>query len=239
MDPSNAPEPEPAATPGTNPEPSNAPDPTAEPSAEPAPAAEPSAEPEPMLEPYLPLREGVSWTYDVTQDGLVTRKETTVGALEPVGGTGPNATVMAFRVTTTKDGDDETVSWQARMGDLAIRYREQAFNAAGLELEEHWAPFKLRLDESARGLNAGGMWQEVYDETKLEVGLPVVTATRTDTWTVMSASESITVPAGTFDCLRVRKVSSSSTKEYWFARGVGKVKETGGQTEELASYEIP
>jgi hypothetical protein len=36
----------------------------------------------------------------------------------------------------------------------------------------------------------------------------------------------------------VRKVSSS-TKEYWFARGVGKVKEVGGQTEELVSVELP
>lgn len=198
-------------------------------------------EPEPTAAPapYLPLAEGTRWTYDVTKDGRVTRKVTTVGALEAVGGTGPNAGTLAFRVVTQKDGSDETVSWQIRDGELAIRYREQAYGAGGLEIEEHWAPFKLRLDESARGLTVGGSWEETYEETKLEVNSPLITAMRTDTWTVMSESESVTVPAGTFDCLRVRKVSSSSTKEYWFARGVGKVMEVGGQTEELVSYEQP
>ena len=34
------------------------------------------------------------------------------------------------------------------------------------------------------------------------------------------------------------KVGSSSTKEYWYLRGVGKLKETGTQTEELTEYQL-
>jgi hypothetical protein len=54
----------------------------------------------------------------------------------------------------------------------------------------------------------------------------------------------VTVPAGTFTTVHVQRVSGSGStkqKDYWFAKGVGKVKETGGgqQNEELMSYSIP
>jgi hypothetical protein len=58
----------------------------------------------------------------------------------------------------------------------------------------------------------------------------------------MAVDEPVTVPAGTFNCLRVRRRASQqdgSDKTYWFAKGVGKVKEVGGQTEELTSVTIP
>lgn len=203
-------------------------------------AGDAGATPDPELEPYLPLAEGTRWTYDVTDDGVVTRKVTTVGAEELVGGTGPNADVLAFKVTTEKnDGNDETISWQARSGALVVRYREQAFGPSGLDLDEHWAPYKLRLDESLERIAEGAMWQEVYEETKLVINQAPVTSERVDTWTVLGTNEPVTVPAGTFDCLHVRKIGLSSNKEYWFARGVGKVKEVGGQTEELVSVEVP
>ena len=34
------------------------------------------------------------------------------------------------------------------------------------------------------------------------------------------------------------KAGGSNLKTYWYVPGVGKVKETGGQTEELVSYEV-
>jgi hypothetical protein len=48
----------------------------------------------------------------------------------------------------------------------------------------------------------------------------------------------VTVPAGTFHALILQKAGSSVAKTYWFVRGVGKVKETGGQTEELVEYHV-
>lgn len=217
-----------------------------EPSGQAGNGSEPEPEPSPTgptpeaPAPYLPMSTGVRWTYQVTDNGVVTRKVTTVGPLEAVGGTGPNQDVMAYRVTTEKnDGVDETVSWQNRVGDLAVRYREQSFGPSGLELEEHWEPYKLRLDETDARLEAGQSWQERYSETKLAVNQAPVTANRTEQWVIVALDESVTVPAGTYDCLVVEKTSTSSTKRYWFARGVGKVKETGGQTEELVSVELP
>src|SRR5687767_1332160 len=99
----------------------------------------------------LPIKTGNSWTYLVTDEsGIPTPKTQTVMQQEPVGGTGPNATVTAFRFVTRKGTDlmDETVSWQARVGTRVVRYREQAFMATAphaLELEEYWQPSKLRV----------------------------------------------------------------------------------------------
>jgi hypothetical protein len=50
----------------------------------------------------------------------------------------------------------------------------------------------------------------------------------------------VTVPAGTFTAVYLQKVSATggSAKTYWYVPGVGKVKESGGQLEELVSYSL-
>jgi len=51
--------------------------------------------------------------------------------------------------------------------------------------------------------------------------------------------QTVTVPAGTFDnAIVLARTSDGSEKFYWFVAGVGKVKEEGGQTEELVSYQV-
>ena len=190
---------------------------------------------------FFPFAVGNRWTFRVTEDGAVTTKTQTIGELEPVGGTGPNKDTMAYRATTAKDdGGDETVSWQAEVDGKIVRYREQSFTASTgeLELEEHWAPYKLRVDSSAARLMMGAMWTEMYSETKLPVGMAPATAMASDTWKVISTAESVTVPAGTFTALVIEK-TGGTPKRYWFVRGIGKVKETGTQTEELQSYDVP
>ena len=42
----------------------------------------------------LPWAVGNSWTYQVTKDGVVTLKTTSIGETEMVGGDGPNADVI-------------------------------------------------------------------------------------------------------------------------------------------------
>jgi hypothetical protein len=194
--------------------------------------------------PFLPLAEGNTWVYRVTDDMVVTEKTTTVGVLEPVGGSGPHAAEMAFKIVTAKGatGTDETISWQALSGARSVRYREQAFGATTgmLTLEEHWSPPKLRVDQSEENTTPGATWLEVTNETKLPIGGSPVTSSVNDRWTVVADDVTLTVPAGTFEnVLHVQKAgATSSFKEYWWARGVGKLKETGSQTEELVSYEV-
>lgn len=192
----------------------------------------------------LPLATGNRWTYTVTDGTDVETKSQVVGEFEPVGGSGPHADVLAYRVTTTRgaNGTNETVSYQGTVGSRAVRYREQAYNATSgdLDIEEHWDPYKLRVDQAEEFLVDGASFLESYDETKLVPGEQPTTATRSDRWTVLAANEMVTVPAGTFEAFKISRVSSSqgATKTYWFAEGVGKVKEEGGQLEELESYEV-
>jgi hypothetical protein len=193
-------------------------------------------------ETLLPWATGNRWTYLVTEDGVATTKETTVGEEEPVGGTGPASAVSAFKVVTKKkDGADQTVSWQAVVGDRVVRYREQSFSASSgaLELEEHWDPHKIHVDWSPEHTEVGASWLEDYEETKLPVGDTASTSTRRDRWTVIASGEELTVGAGTFqDVVVFQKVGGETPKTYYYARGVGKLKETGGQTEELVDYEL-
>jgi hypothetical protein len=190
----------------------------------------------------LPWTTGNTWTYRVTDEGVVGMKETTVGAMESVQGSGPNKDVQAFKVVTRKGAMDQTVSWQVPDGDRVIRYREQAFAASTgvLEMEEHWDPYKLHIDGSAAHRVTGASWLEIYQETKLPVGMAPDTQEAHDRWTVLSACAEVTVPAGTFTAIYLQKVSATggSTKTYWYVPGVGKVKESGGQLEELVSYAL-
>ncbi len=60
---------------------------------------------------------------------------------------------------------------------------------------------------------------------------------------VLSEHESITTEAGTFDCLQLQRHTISSgdseLKWYYYAKGVGKVREiTGSKIEDLVSYTI-
>jgi hypothetical protein len=188
----------------------------------------------------LPWAEGNSWTYRVTGGGEESVKVTTVGALEPVGGSGPNAAKLANKTVTKKGATDETIGWQAVEGDRLVRYREQSFGktTGQLQLEEHWDPFKLHVDWSAQHTQIGASWVESYVETKLPADAGATTSTESDTWTVDGVNQTVTVPAGTFSAIVLIKVGGSSPKTYWYVPGVGKVKETGGQTEELVSYQV-
>ena len=196
--------------------------------------------------PLLPWSVGNNWTYRVTKDGVVGLKTTTIGDAEAVGGDGPNAEAMAYHVTTAKGTDlnDHTESWQtpsADNPDRVVRYREQSFDATSgkLELDEYWEPEKLHIDGSAEHTVMDASWLESYSETKNEVGLTPTTHDVRERWTVLDDDETLEVPAGTFEhVIHFQKIGSSTSKEYWYLRGVGKLKETGSQTEELTEYEL-
>lgn len=196
--------------------------------------------------PLLPWAVGNKWTYRVTKDGVTGLKTTTIGDLEAVGGDGPHAELMAYHVTTAKGDDlnDHTESWQAPSEDepnRILRYREESYDATSgdLELTEFWDPAKLHIDGTAARTVKDASWLETYQETKLEVGLSPATHEVRERWTVLDDDATVEVPAGKFEhVIHLQKVGSSSSKEYFYLRGVGKLKETGSQTEELSDYEL-
>ncbi len=192
----------------------------------------------------FPLAIDAAWTYEVTDinNATVESKNQVVEAFEDVGGS--KAGIMAFRLRTEKAGGGYTLSWQEDTGTAVIRHREQNFDSIGaMEIEDFYTPSKLRVDESVAHMAAGAAWNDSYQERTTDVlASTTTTIDKTDHWTVVSASESVTVPAGDFVTVHLRRTNdvTLSDKEYWFAPGVGKVKETGDrQVEELSAYVLP
>lgn len=204
--------------------------------------------------PLLPLAEGNVWEYRVTDAaGIISQKRTTVYAKEAVGGTGPNAAVVAFKVVTRKGSDlnvevglDKTESWQDMQDGVPeriIRYRELSYGAMTqlLQLDEHWDPPRIRVDGTDEHTKTGVNWLERYKETKAPADDSPMTNDEVDLWRVESADETVTVAGEKYEhTLHVIKTSdggNGNVKEYWFKRGVGKVKEiASSQTEELVKY---
>jgi hypothetical protein len=196
---------------------------------------------------YLPFSVGVHWGWQETNvsTGASGMRQAWVASLDQL--TGTKAGVAAFRVqATTLTGS--MVNWQEDTGTAIVRHRTQDFDTAGTLTTSHeLVPSKLHLDDASAHVVAGASWTETYTDTKTTQSTGVVaTATVTVTWTVEAVDESVTVPAGTFSCLRVHRVEAASAVDsngadnvYWYARGVGKVKETGTINHELLGYCYP
>jgi hypothetical protein len=190
---------------------------------------------------YLPMAVGASWTYDIVDKGALGTKVQTIEAAEDL--TGAKAGIRAYRVSTDHSTGTTTMSWQEDTGTAVVRHLEQSLTTGGsLRTDEVYRPGKLRLDEALDRTLAGTTFRETYTEDVVDftTGLST-TAVKTEDWTVESVNDVIIVPAGTFTCLRIRRVSSmGSDKRFWFARGVGKVREEGELREEsLAAYAGP
>lgn len=221
---------------------------------------------------WLPLKVGNRWTYQVTDvDGTVSAKVQGVTAEQAVGGDGDSKDMMAFRLVTGNKFNDPNgdVSFQALVGDRVVRFRELSINgtSGAVKKEEYFGtPWKLRVDAAAEHTAVRATWLESYPDfvvdkpkattasdggatvvdagASADGGLVTTTSQITDVWSVTAVDEPVTVPAGTFKALVVRRLADSGSgtdKSFWFVRGVGKIKETGvgQQTEELLSYSLP
>lgn len=196
----------------------------------------------PATQRYLPLATGNQWTYNITPagGGTTVMKKNSVEAFEDVGAA--KAGIMAYRVRAERS-DGVTVDWQRETCEGVIREREQTFTLAGVKAtEQYYTPNKLRLDESVAHLTMGATWISTYQEHQIDLVTNVETVVaKSDRWTVVATNVPVTVPAGTFNCLQITKAGVATgtvDKTFYFALGVGKVKEVGKQIEELAAYTV-
>jgi hypothetical protein len=185
---------------------------------------------------YVPLSVGANWTWtgNDTRTGASGTASSVVEALDSL--TGAKAGIMAFRVhNSTLSGS--TVNWQQDTGTSVVRHREQFLDTTGAVMSDHiYSPSKLRLDESAAHTAMGATWTETF------MDMTTTTTTVNVQWTVEGVDESVAVPAGTFKCLRVHAVESGTLgydSTFWFARNIGKVKESGTENRDLVGYSIP
>lgn len=193
---------------------------------------------------YLSLAVGTVWTYDITRTSAGTGQgKIAVEAQD----TAPMSGQSGVRVRTTLL-DGMTLAWDQTSSSSVIRYEEQQLDLMGnLLSDKQYMPDILVLDESAAHLVAGATWTESYKQLKTPSTKGKATKEQA-VWTVESTDDSVTVPAGTYTCIRVSRThttsSTSTTAVEWYAVGVGKVKATGAgpsndQTLELTAVSTP
>ena len=208
---------------------------------------------------YYPVREGANWTYQSSGG--------------PVGGYGFTDTITSVRedgfTLTSQFGElTRTQEWACRPEGL-VALQLGGTSAAALNTDE----MQVSLDvNNVNGITfpasilPGDQWSHALKFTgKITVAGQEINATG-DAQSSFSAVgvETITVPAGTFNALKIRvdttisisgifngvslPVTVISQYDYWFAQGVGWVKASGTgsvggesftETIELLSYNIP
>jgi hypothetical protein len=211
---------------------------------------------------FEPMSVGARWVYATTEpaDGgvgtIASTKTVIVEAYEPVP---TRAGIMAWRIYTEVPGLEDQLTWQNETATAIGRYRDEIFvpgaprtscatvSASGCVFSATYAPFRGRIDTRPERLMTGAEYLESFTEmvTELQSGAPSSsTSSKPFVWKVVNGAESVTTPAGTFTAVHLQKfngVSMALDKDYWFARGVGKVKETSnqGRVELLMSYTFP
>ena len=201
---------------------------------------------------YLPVIAGTTWNYTVTGPTTDTFTRSITSASKN-GFTDQD--VFGSGVTRKGDwncGEDGSITSLA-VGDSASVQTEDV----SLELQTD-----AFLGRSLPGeINAGDSWQHSATlEGKLTGDESIPTSTLVNSQCTAAGVESVTVPAGTFDAIRVDcqvkmdttvsfpefpvNTSMSLSGTSWYAEGVGMVKSTttgGGMdsTTELTSYSIP
>ena len=222
-------------------------------------SAPPAAEAGLCNNTYFPIVEGATWTYQSTGG--------------PVGGYGFTDTITSVRTdgfTLTSQFDEltRTQEWGCTSEGL-VALQLGGTSAATLNSQE----MQVNLNVSnvsgisfPATINPGDTWQHALEFTgNMVVGGQEIDANGSaqSSFTAIGM-ESVTVPAGTFEALKVRVDSTinitgvfqgvsvpltiSSPYDYWFAPGVGWVKASGTgdvagesftETIELQLYNIP
>jgi hypothetical protein len=190
--------------------------------------------------PYQPLTIGSNWTYHVDDQGVVYDKQSSVEALEDMGGIA--AGIMGYRVRETIKASIQ-LTWYEQTATDVRRHHDELMDDQNRQLSDEWyAPYLLRVDESPDHLVAGATWTLDYMHTKTTSSKPTTTTSQAETWKVDGVDVVTATKAGVFNALRITRTDTAdgSTKTQWFVRGVGKVRElTGaGHFEEVTAFTV-
>ncbi len=133
-------------------------------------------------------------------------------------------------------------------GDKVNRLGQIVYDTDGnVTKSQNYDPGSLRFNRTR--VTKGETWDESYTRyTFDEVGNQTDSVLYTYTFTITELHEEVIVGAGTFDCIMITRERlpplSEETKIYYYASGVGKVKEiseggdSGNKMEELTSYSV-
>jgi hypothetical protein len=195
---------------------------------------------------HFPLVDGTSWTYHHTNlvDDPWDETDTVT--------TGTYQGEDVFILEDEEDAQGEqTHSTHVIDGTQVLRaYKEISIGDEVVQTTTYDPAF-LRYDEawtkSGQTVTLDDDWTQVCVVASTASNCApgaIKPGSTTHTYTVLDVAAKITVPAGTFTTVKIQRdnVNSPETKVFWFAAGVGKVREenpASGAVTELSAYEIP
>jgi hypothetical protein len=194
-------------------------------------------------ERFLPVIEGATWTYETTdlESGVVERRDQVVGPIQEM--TAEKAGVIASPLITEKE-TGTIINWQEDTGDAVVRHRQED-RAGNVHRDDLYLDYKGRLDESPDRLVEGATYSHSYTARTVVEGVELIVEHRVEHWEVVSTGEEVEVPAGTFCAMQITRQRDTDgqlgkVKQYWFARGVGKVMDRSeGAVETLTAFSVP
>jgi hypothetical protein len=205
---------------------------------------------EPLLAPYHPLVAGSFWEY--AHSGWTERVELSAATFEGA---------PAFSMSDSPNPSDDLRSDSILIGregrvlrmtkdeylataGSAVLQSSVSYGVGFTRFDEHWAEQAVGFKESL-----------VYARVETPAGGAArASEERKHSFEIISLSEEVRSPAGTFDCIVIKRtkdwqaeadgvdLADAQTKTFWFARGVGKVQELNeesGNTELLTAFEVP
>ncbi|OGQ89965.1 MAG: hypothetical protein A2289_15285 [Deltaproteobacteria bacterium RIFOXYA12_FULL_58_15] len=192
---------------------------------------------DPKQADYLPMAVGNRWVYEQVllpgggDDGLITKELTGTEAYA-----GDETFIM---MTTQTNGEWNKRSNWGVDGAAVTRLRQTVLDGDTVLWTNEYQPGFLRMDSSKVGDNAS------FKESHLRVrrdagGVELDRDNKEYSWTVETTDEEVAVSAGKFSCTRIRRVDEKGAwKLFWYAEGIGKVRERGDTSEErLAEYTL-
>lgn len=191
---------------------------------------------------HFPLSDGATWTYHHTS--FLDESWDEVANMRADG--------AAIIVADEEDAKGEqTQSTLVIDGTRVYRVKKQVLVGEALAVSTTYDPAFLRYDEawteSGASVTLDDEWrQECVVASSASNCAPgaVKTGRTTHVFTVLDVAAEVSVPAGDFTAVKIRRDNPTDyeTKLFWFAAGVGKVREENlgtGAVEELSAYEIP
>ena len=194
---------------------------------------------------HHPIVIGSSWTYHHTNPTKQPWDE--VATVEA-------DTYMGMPVAAMTDEEDaqgeKTRSYLLVQGSGVYRVYKEVAVGGQVAVKVAYDPPFLRYDEAwteGQMVMLDDNWTQtcVFTSSAAKCAPGAVKpGVTTHTWKVLDLNAEVTVPAGTFKTVQIERfnVQDNETKQFWFAAGVGKVREldiTSGATEELTEYHIP
>lgn len=195
---------------------------------------------------HFPLVDGATWTYH--HNNLLDEEWDETTSVSETRYEGQ----VAFILSDQEDAEGEqTHSTLVIDGTRVYRAYKEVEVADVVAVTTTYDPAFLRYDEawteSGLSVTLDDDWTQtcVVASTASSCATGAVkVGTTTHAYTVLDANEERTVPAGTFHSVLIQRdnVSDPETKLFWFAAGVGKIREENpstGAVSELTAYEIP